>query len=938
MNQAEEEAARPPGSLEHYLSGGDRGPLRNGWQRMTLRGGEVLWRQEDPANTLVWVERGDLEVLVDGEDVARAGKGELLGEVSIFTPDQRRTAEVRALNATVLWLLPRQALLQLRSRVPAVYDSLLYAAVRTMARRIAREDARIARWARSHDGLRRLAIEPMPDGESARHGLKDNPPPATPALSALPHIEYSLDVVDALGEVARPVYVPPGGILCRQGETASSMYLVAEGGLRVLIDAPSDDGVKNGVIEVGRTGPGAILGAASLLQQGERAASLVAARAAWVYEIDRDGFAALPDRAARALLESLATTLRNQLIRVNRLAMEARGSRGSVVLSEATRLIRGLQAYDAGEATMDIDPACLPNPDPVAPPDRTLGELLGRIRGNVIGGDIAIDTPFGPRRLVYADYTASGRSLRMVEDFISEQVMPMYANTHTEASATGLQTTRLREQARRQVRVGTGADDRDAVLFVGSGATGAINRILDILNIRLPVDLDARYHLSDRIPGDERPVVFISAYEHHSNILPWRHSLADVVMIPLDREGQIDVAALRENLEAYRDRPLIIGSFSAASNVTGIATDTMAITSLLHEYGALSFWDYAAAAPYVPMEMNPLRDGVDPDLISKDAIFLSPHKFIGGPGTPGVLVLKKKLVTGTVPSQPGGGTVDFVTWSDMVYTQDIEHREEAGTPAILESIRCGLAFSLKRQVGAENIHHMETHYVQSALAAWRANPAIRILGNPHAERLSITAFMVRHEEQFLHHNFVVALLNDLFGLQSRGGCSCAGPYGVELLGMTDPVIDRFMARADEGWTSLKPGWTRVNFNYFISAREFRYIVQSVHLVAAYGWAMLPWYHFDPRSGLWRHRDDHSSPRVSMDLFERVVAGENPGGYSTLDESALDDQLDAGRKRLYEAMAGPLPDIAVPDLPAEFEELRWFPMPHEIAARRQSHSH
>src|SRR3954453_8046457 len=278
--------------------------------------------------------------------------------------------------------------------------------------------------------------------------------------------------------------------------------------------------------------------------------------------------------------------------------------------------------------------------------DETVADaLIERIRASVIGDDEAVAGPFGIRRVTYADYTASGRALSFVEDYIRDAVLPLYANTHTESSGTGLQTTRFREDARSLILDAVGAShDRHAVIFVGSGMTAAINLLVGILELRIPNGLDDRFGLRSHIPEEQRPVVFIGPYEHHSNELPWRESIADVITIGEDRDGRIDLGQLEAALEETDGRPLRIGSFSAASNVTGILSDTRAISVLLHRHGALSFWDFAAAGPYVEIEMEPHRAGPrgardadgDAELDYKDAVVISPHKFIGGPGTPGV--------------------------------------------------------------------------------------------------------------------------------------------------------------------------------------------------------------------------------------------------------------------------------------------------------------
>jgi selenocysteine lyase/cysteine desulfurase len=470
------------------------------------------------------------------------------------------------------------------------------------------------------------------------------------------------------------------------------------------------------------------------------------------------------------------------------------------------------------------------------------------LRKNIIGHDAVINGPFGPRRLMYADYVASGRSYGPIEDTIRNSVLPLYANTHTESSTTGRQSTAYREQARSIIGQSLNAGDDDAILFCGAGCTGAIDKLIGILRLKLPKGI-SRFGIKTEIAAKNRPVVFIGPYEHHSNDVQWRETIADVVTIAETDDGLLDLTDLEKQLKKYKNRPLKIGSFSAASNVTGIITDVQPVAKILHEHGAMACFDFAASAPYVSIDMNP--DGGIP----LDAIYISAHKFLGGPGTPGLLVLKKELAQNKTPVIPGGGTVSYVSPCAQAYLSDIEHREEGGTPDIVGAIRAGLVFDLREKIGAQKISTHEQKFSELAIKRWGAHKNIQILGSSTAERLPIFSFLIRSGKgKYLHYNFVVALLNDLFGIQGRGGCSCAGPYGHRLLDIDLHMSQEYEAVISTGVEILKPGWVRAGFNYFYSDEEAELLLSAVEWIAEHGKEMLTYYGFNSATGVWTHID------------------------------------------------------------------------------------
>lgn len=530
-------------------------------------------------------------------------------------------------------------------------------------------------------------------------------------------------------------------------------------------------------------------------------------------------------------------------------------------------------------------------------------DLWAQVRKNLIGRDSTIDTPFGKRLVTYADHTASGRGVEFLENYI-RRILALYANTHTEDDGTGMITSARLHQAEATIKRLLNAGPQYKIIEAGSGTTAAVHRLQQILGLYIPPVAKEMFHnlLEEHLEQEKtlaletyllskRPVVFVGPYEHHSNEVSWRECFAEVVEIELDKEGLIDLEDLETKLSrpGYRGRKLI-GAFSAASNVSGVKTPVYEVARKLHHHGALAFFDFAASAPYAEINMS-----LDNECYF-DGIYFSPHKFIGGPGSSGILVIHEDIYRKDLPPTVGaGGTVEYVSSSEQSYSDDIEAREKPGTPGILQIMRASLALELKELLGVDAIEARENQLIKKAFDHFSGCTQIEVMGNREPQhRIPIFSFNIKVDDSYFHPRFVTILLNDLFGIQSRAGCSCAGPYGHRVLHIDGKKSLVYKERLSNGFCGLKPGWTRINFHYLMTDTECEFILAAICFVCRYGKYFLPQYEFDIHTGNWRHRE-YAVPDVGFGIREAL---QSPGGTVTRKKTASVPDNQRALKALY----------------------------------------
>ena len=463
-------------------------------------------------------------------------------------------------------------------------------------------------------------------------------------------------------------------------------------------------------------------------------------------------------------------------------------------------------------------------------------------RDAIIGINQEFVSPYGKQKIIYTDWTASGRLYRPIEEKLINDFGPFVANTHTETTVSGTAMTMAYHQARNIIKTHVNANDNDVLIADGTGMTGVVNKFQRLLGLRIPENLKA----FTTIPADKKPIVFISHMEHHSNQTSWLETIADVEVIPADSEGLFSIENLLKLIEKYKNRPIKIASITSCSNVTGIKTPYHEVAKIMHQHNGLCFVDFACSGPYVTIDMHP-EDAAS----ALDAIFFSPHKFLGGPGTSGILIFDKKLYTNSIPDNPGGGTVSWTNpWGDHKYIDNIEDREDGGTPGFLQMIKTALAIQLKEKMGVDAILKREQELVTYVFETLGNTSNIHILADQHQDRLGVISFYIDD----LHFNLGVKMLNDKFGIQTRGGCSCAGTYGHFLLHVDQETSHNLVCQIDSGDLIQKPGWIRMSMHPTTTNEEIKYVCQSIITLASHFEDWKNDYLYDKTSNEFKHKN------------------------------------------------------------------------------------
>lgn len=484
---------------------------------------------------------------------------------------------------------------------------------------------------------------------------------------------------------------------------------------------------------------------------------------------------------------------------------------------------------------------------------QNLEKYFEKFRKNIIGNKQGFISPYGKKEIIYADWTASGRLYRPIEDQIINQFGPYVANTHTETSFTGAVMTHAYHKAKDIIKKHVNANENDVLILSGTGMTSAINKFQRMLGLRIPDLLKSNMNIIVN-----KPVIFITHMEHHSNQTSWLETIADVVVIPYNETGLIDYEALNNLFKKYQDRSIKIASVTACSNVTGIINDYHKIAEIAHKNSGLCFVDFACSAPYVTIDMHPS------EIESLDAIFFSPHKFLGGPGTQGVLIFNKKLYRSMVPDNPGGGTVTFTNpWGKHDYISDIEMREDGGTPGFLQSIKTALAIKLKEEMGVDAILKREHEINDLVFDALEKIPNLHLLAKQHKKRMGIFSFYIDNA----HFNLIVKLLNDRFGIQTRGGCSCAGTYGHFLLNIDNKTSAEIENDVLKGKFLTRPGWVRMSIHPTMTNAEVLFVCDSIKQVAENQDKWSKDYIYDEELNDFVHK---SQPKNVQELVDKIL--------------------------------------------------------------------